>query len=141
MDEHTAALLLEHPRHVLDQQEVADQIDFNHGPPPLDRELIHGIGEQNAGVRYGNVDTAKFLQRALNGSLHIGLDRNVDLYSNRAAIRSGDDFIRHLLRALQVEIRHHHMRAFDGQPMANRLAQSLRAAGYQSDFVFECSCI
>ena len=76
--------------------------------------------------------------------LHRGLDvslvGDVDPDRQRAAVGVRHDVGSHLLGALDVEVGHDDVRALRGQPVADRLAQPLRAAGDQRDLVFQYSC-
>ncbi len=79
------------------------------------------------------------LDRALHHRLHLRFVGDVDLDGHGAPVGLGRDVGGHLLGAVQVQVGHHHVRPLAGQPVADRLAQPLRAAGDQGDPVSSIS--
>ena len=70
----------------------------------------------------------------------IGFVGDVDPDSQRAAVAVGHDVGGHLFRAIDIQIGHDDVRALGSQPVADCLAQPLRAACNQRDLVFKYSC-
>ena len=135
LDDGPAALRLHHRCGVFGAEEVADQVDVDDRLPASPVKLLDRAGKEHGGVGHQNVEPAKAFQRGRNHSRHLFFIGDIDMHSQRLAIGLRRDGLRHLLGALEVEVGHHHMRAFLGQTQADGLAQPLRATGHNRNFI------
>ena len=128
---------LHHPARVLGDEEIAENIDVHHRAPFLRVGLGDRLGDQDAGVGDNDVDMAEVPFRVDEQLLHFGFAGDVNLRADDARAGRLRDHGRRLLGALFVDVGDDDDAALVRQALADRPAETLRAARHDGDLVGE----
>jgi hypothetical protein len=103
----------------------------------LSRELVHRLGDEDAGIGHQDVEPPKLLDGAIHHRRHLGLVGHVRLDGDGPTVGLGHDFGRDPLRASYVYIGNDDVGPFAGQPVADGFTKPLSATGDDGDAILE----
>ena len=120
-----------------DREKEAGQVYVHHQLPVGEAHLVDGTGTHDAGIGDDDVDPAELRHDAIKERLHRRFVGDIDGLCDDAAAGFLGQLVRYFLRLRELEIGDDNVGPFDGETTANGGAQTLGAAGDDSNTILK----